>query len=228
MRNDARMRIAVAGAHGQIALLLSRLLADAGHTVVGLVRNPDHLDDVERSGATGVVCDLEHATTDDVVAAIDGCEAVVFAAGAGPGSDRGRKDTVDRAAAVLLADSAALANARRYVLVSSMGVERVRGSEPASDEDAFTTYLRAKLAAEDAIRSSDLDWTVLRPGHLTDDPGSGAVRLEPTVGNGSVPRADVAAVIGALVVEPRTGGQVLELVSGTETIDAAVAACTSS
>jgi uncharacterized protein YbjT (DUF2867 family) len=146
MRDDARMRIAVAGAHGQIALLLNRILADAGHAVVGLVRNPDHLGDVERSGAA------------------------------------------------LLADAATLAHAGRYVLVSSLGVERVRGSDPTPDEDVFTTYLRAKLAAEDAIRSSELAWTVLRPGHLTDEPGTGAVRLAPEVDNGSVPRADVAAV----------------------------------
>jgi uncharacterized protein YbjT (DUF2867 family) len=223
---DGAMRIAVAGAHGQVALLLNRVLADAGHEVVGLVRNPDHLDDVARSGAGGVVCDLETTHTDDVRTVVDGVDAVVFAAGAGPGSGPERKHTVDRGAAVLLAEAARRASVHRYVLLSSMGVESVRGTQPADDEDVFTTYLRAKLAAEDAVRATDLAWTVLRPGSLTDDPGTGLVRLAPQVPPGRVTRADVAAVLAALVTEPRTAGQVLELVQGDQPVDLAVAAHT--
>ena len=222
------MRIAVAGAHGQIALLLNRVLADAGHEVVGLVRNPDHLDDVEASGAGAVVCDLETSHTDDVMAVIDGCDAVVFAAGAGPGSGAARKKTVDHDAAVLLAEAARRAHAHRYVLISSAGVESVRGRADADDEDVFTTYLRAKLAAEDAVRATELEWTVVRPGHLTDDAPTGRVRLEPGAEDGSVPRADVAAVVAALVTEPRTAGQVVGLVSGDVSVQDAVEALTRS
>jgi len=218
------MRIVVAGAHGRVALLLNRLLADVGHEVVGLVRNPDHLDDVEHSGAGAVVCDLETTHTDDVVGVIDGTDAVVFAAGAGPGSGVERKHTVDRGAAVLLAEAARRARVHRYLLLSSMGVERVRGSQPAQDEDVFTAYLRAKLAAEDVVRASELAWTVLRPGSLTDEPGTGRVQLAPTVDKGPVTRADVAAVLASLVDEPRTAGLVLELVQGDEPVEAAVAA----
>jgi nucleoside-diphosphate-sugar epimerase len=222
------MKIAVAGAHGQIALLLNRLLADAGHEVVGLVRNPDHLEDVARSGAAGAVLDLETAAADEVAAALGGCQAVVFAAGAGPGSGAARKDTVDRGAAVLLADAAQRAGADRYVLISSAGVESVRGTEPSPDEEVFTTYLRAKLGAEDAVRAPDLAWTVLRPGHLTDAPGTGRVRLEPGAEDGSVPRADVAAVVAAVLAEPRSAGQVVGLVSGDTPVAEAVAALTRS
>ena len=221
---DRVMRIAVAGAHGQIALLLNRILADAGHEVVGLVRNPDHLADVEASGAGAVVCDLETTHTDDVLAVIDGCDAVVFAAGAGPGSGAERKSTVDHGAAVLLAEAARRAHAHRYVLISSAGVESVRGRAAEHDEEVFTTYLRAKLAAEDAVRATELEWTVLRPGHLTDDPPTGRVRLEPGAEDGSVPRADVAAVVAALLEEPRSAGHVVGLVSGDDPVEAAVSA----
>jgi uncharacterized protein YbjT (DUF2867 family) len=143
----------------------------------------------------------------------------VFAAGAGPGSGAARKDTVDRGAAVLLADAAQLAGARRYLLVSSMGA----GAEPpAGTDDVFAAYLRAKTAAEDELRGRDLDWTILRPGGLTDDAGTGRVRLEPQVPRGQVPRDDVAAVLAALLAEPATAGRVLELVSGDVPVPDAV------
>lgn len=220
------MRVTVAGAHGQVALLLNRRLTDAGHDVVGLVRNPAHLDEVEASGARGVVCDLESASSEDVGAAVDGSDAVVFAAGSGPGSGPARKDAMDRAGAELLARAAGSAGASRYVLVSSMGVETVRDSAPpsAGAEDVFTSYLRAKLASEDAVRATDLAWTVLRPGRLTDGPGTGQVTLAGRVEDGAVPREDVAAVLVALLDEPRTSGKVLELVAGATPVDAAVAA----
>lgn len=220
------MRVTVAGAHGQVALLLNRRLTDAGHDVVGLVRNPAHIDEVGASGARGVVCDLESASLEDVEAVIDGSDAVVFAAGSGPGSGTARKDTMDRAGAELLARAAGRAGASRYVLVSSMGVETVRDSAVPSDgvEDAFTSYLRAKLASEDAVRATDLAWTVLRPGRLTDGPGTGQVHLADRVDDGAVPREDVAAVLVALLEEPRTSGKVLELVAGPTPVDAAVAA----
>ncbi len=214
------MRIVIAGGHGKIALRLAGLLSRAGHEVVSLVRNPDHADDVERAGATAVVADLEQVGAPDLAAHLTGADAVVFAAGAGPGSGVARKDTVDRGAAVLLADAAALAGVRRYLLVSSMGA----GAEPpAGTDEVFAAYLRAKTAAEDDLRARDLDWTVLRPGGLTDDAGTNRVRLAPSVPRGSVTRDDVAAVLVALLDEPRTAGLVLELVGGDWPVDAAVA-----
>ena len=217
------MRIAIAGAHGQIGRRLGRLLTTRGDDVVGLVRNPDHVDDLRADGVEPAVVDLEDASADDVGVAIDGCDAVVFAAGAGPGSGIDRKDTVDRAAAILLADAAERAGVPRYVLVSSMGVESVRdGATPDGVDDVFVAYLRAKLAAEDDVRGRELAWTILRPGRLTDDDGTGRVRVAETVERGDVPRDDVASVVAAVLDDPATAGHVLEFVSGDAPVAEAV------
>lgn len=217
------MRIAIAGAHGQIALRLGRLLAGRGDQVVGLVRNPDHRADLQQAGVEPVVVDLEKASVEAVTEAVTGADAVVFAAGAGPGSGAARKDTVDRAAAALLADAAERAAVGRYLLVSSMGVDSVRdGAAPEGVDDMFLAYLRAKMAAEDDLRDRALDWTVLRPGGLTDDPGTGHVTLAPHVERGKVPRQDVAAVLAALLDEPATARAVLELAGGPTPVDEAV------
>jgi nucleoside-diphosphate-sugar epimerase len=219
------VRIAVAGGHGQVARRLGRLLSGRGDTVVGIVRNPAHEADVAADGMQPLVLDLESARVDDVSAAVAGADAVVFAAGAGPGSGTARKDTVDRAAAVLLADAAEWAGVPQYLLVSSMGVDLVAdGATPAGVDEVFVAYLRAKLAAEeDVLARQGLCVTVLRPGSLTDDPGTGRVTLAPSVERGSVPRDDVAAVVMALLDEPR-GGAVLELVSGPTPVAEAVRA----
>jgi len=219
------MRIAIAGAHGQIGLTLGRRLSEGGDTVVGLIRKPEQQDDLREAGVEPAVVDLESASVDEVAAALRGADAVVFAAGAGPGSDAERKDSVDRAGAVLLADAAEAAGVGRYVLLSSMGVEQVRDrATPEGVEDAFVTYLRAKLAAEDDVQARSFDWTVLRPGALTDDAGTGQVQLAPSVPRGEVPRDDVADVIAALLHAPATAGMVLELCSGDNAIEVAVAA----
>lgn len=206
------MHVVIAGAHGKIGLRLVALLAGRGDTVVGVVRDPDHGPDLETAGATPAVVDLEATTAGDLARHLQGADAVVFAAGAGPGSGIARKDTVDRAAAVLLADAARLAGVRRYLLVSSAGVDE--DPAPGSDE-VWAAYLRAKKAAEDAVRAADLDWTVLRPGRLTDGPGTGRVLLAPPpVASAEVTRDDTAAVLAALLDTPGTAGLVLELREG--------------
>ena len=219
------MRIVVAGAHGQVARRLGRLLSARGDTVVGIVRNPDHEADLTADGVTAAVLDLESATVAEVADLLSGADAVVFAAGAGPNSGAPRKDTVDRGAAVLLADAAEQAGVRRYLLVSSMGVESVAGgARPDGMDDVFTVYLQAKLAAEeDVLARPGLSTTVLRPGGLTDEPGTGRVTLERRVDRGNVPRDDVAAVLAALLATGRDGA-VVELVSGPTAIADAVAA----
>jgi uncharacterized protein YbjT (DUF2867 family) len=217
------MRIVVAGAHGQVARRLGRLLSARGDTVVGVVRNPDHVADLTADGVAPVVQDLETATVDDVAPLLDGADAVVFAAGAGPGSGASRKDTVDRGAAVLLADAAERAGVHRYLLISSMGADSVAdGATPGGVDEVFLAYLRAKLAAEqDLLARTALSTTVLRPGGLTDDPGTGRVTLARHVDRGSIPRDDVAAVLVALL-DAGTDGAVLELVGGPTPIDEAV------
>jgi nucleoside-diphosphate-sugar epimerase len=207
------MRVVIAGAHGKIGLLLGRRLSERGDAVLGIVRNPAHEADLRAAGMEPVVVDLESATVDDVAPLLDGAHAVVFTAGAGPGSGVARKDTVDRAASVLLAGAAERAGVRRFVQVSAMGVEGVRGDSTGPDDEVFHAYLVAKLAAEDDLRARKLDWTILRPGGLTDDPATGRVTLAPTVEPGRVPRDDVAAVLVDLLDRPETAGQVLELVA---------------
>src|SRR5580658_10211555 len=214
------MRVVIAGGHGKIALLLEQLLAERGDQAVALIRNPAHAAEVRDAGAEAVVCDLEAATTEDVTKLVAGADAVVFAAGAGPGSGAARKDTVDRAASVLMADAAERAGVRRFVQVSSMGAGQP--PRPGSD-DVWAAYITAKTAAEDDLRDRALHWTILRPGGLTDAPAAATVRLAvPPVPAGSVARADVAAVIAALLSEPGTRHQTLELVSGDTPIAAAV------
>ncbi|MCP3784742.1 NAD(P)H-binding protein [Micromonospora sp. A3M-1-15] len=215
------MRVVIAGGHGKIAKLLERELAGRGDTAVGLIRNPDHEAALRAAGAQPVVCDLEHTDADTLAGHLTGADAVVFAAGAGPGSGAARKDTVDRAAAVLLADAAQRAGVRRYLLVSSMGVDR---PPRAGTDEVWAAYLRAKKAAEDDLAARDLDVTVLRPGRLTDDAAVGRITLARHVDPGAVTRADVARVLLALLYAPDTAGLTLELVGGETPIAEAVRA----
>ena len=214
------MRVVIVGGHGKIALLLERLLAERGDQAVGLIRNPAHVGDVQKAGAEAVVCDLEAASAEDVAVLLARADAVVFAAGAGPGSGAPRKDSVDRGASVLMADAAERAGVRRFVQISSMGTGQP--PRPGTDE-VWAAYITAKTAAEDDLRARDLDWTILRPGRLTDAPPTGRIRLAPPpVPRDTVPRADVAAVVVALLDNPGTRHQTLELVGGDSPVAAAV------
>ncbi len=212
------MRIVIAGGHGQIALRLERLLAARGDEAVGIIRDPGQRDDLRAVDAEPVVLDLESATVEETAEVLRGADAVVFAAGAGPDSGTDRKDTVDRGAAVLFADAAERAGVRRYVVVSSMGAD----ADHPGDE-VFDAYLRAKGAADAYVRSrTALDWTILRPGMLTNDAGTGQVLLAASTGRGPVPRDDVAAAIMELLDTPAAAGLTLELISGNVPVMVAV------
>ena len=213
------MRVAIAGGHGQIALRLAKVLSQRGDEAVALIRNPDHADDVKQAGAKPVLVDLEHAGEDDVAQAIAGCDAVVFAAGAGPGSGPERKETMDYGGAVKLITAAKQAGIDRYVIVSSMGANaETRG------DDTFSVYLRAKGRADDAVRASGVDATVVRPGGLTNDAGTGLVKLSGGVPRGQVTRDDVAAVLAAVLDSPNTIGRTVDLIGGDTPIAEAVKA----
>ncbi len=211
------MVVAIAGAHGKIALRLARLLADGDHRVLGLIRNPNHSADVDRSGASAVVCDLEHATVEEIAAAIEGSEAAVFAAGAGAGSGAERKLTIDRDGAIKLLRAAESSGIRRYVIISSVGADN-----PPPGDDVFNVYLRAKAEADEAVQASDVDWTILRPGRLTDDPGTGRARIDSTPFRGEVARDDVAAVVAQLLADARSFRRVLYVNGGEQPIDEAL------
>jgi uncharacterized protein YbjT (DUF2867 family) len=216
-------RIVIAGGHGKIALILERLLSQRGDSVAGFIRNPDHAADLETAGAEALLVDLENASVEEVAAHLQGADAVVFAAGAGPGSGAARKETVDRDAAILLADAAEAAKVARYVMVSSMGAD----AEAANDtgDPVFVAYLRAKGAADDDIRARKaLASTIVRPGHLTNEPGTGQVTIADETGRGTIPREDVAAVLLTVLDTPGTAGQTFEVISGDTPIAEALAA----
>lgn len=218
-------RIVIAGGHGKIALLLERLLADRGDSVVGLVRNPAHVADLEAAGAEAAVVDLENSSVADVAEHLRGADAVVFAAGAGPGSGAARKETVDRDAAILLADAAVAAGVPRYVMISAMGADS-RADESGADP-VFAAYLRAKADADNAVRArGELATMIVRPGLLTDEAGTGLVTIAEATGRGSIPRQDVAAVLVEVLDTPDTAGRTFELIGGQTAIPAAVAAVT--
>ena len=216
------MRVVIAGGHGKIALILEQLLSQRGDSVAGFIRNPAHSVDLEKAGAGAIVVDLEEASVDDVAVHLRGADAVVFAAGAGPGSGAARKETVDRDAAILLADAAQEAEVPRYVMISAMGADAEAPDE--GGDPVFVAYLRAKGAADEDIRSRDtLHSTIVRPGLLTDDPGTGRVTIASETERASIPREDVAAVLLAVLDTPGTAGETFEVISGDTPIVDAVA-----
>ncbi|SBU89919.1 Putative NADH-flavin reductase [Streptomyces sp. OspMP-M45] len=197
---------------------LERLLAARGDQAVGVIRDPKQSGDLQEAGAEPLVLDLESAGVEQVAEALRGADAVVFAAGAGPNSGAERKDTVDRGAAVLFADAAERAGVRRYIVVSSMGADPDH-----SGDEVFDVYQRAKGQADAYVRSrANLDWTILRPGMLTNDAGTGRVLLAVSTGRGPVPRDDVAAILLELLDTPATAGLTLELISGSTPVAVAV------
>jgi uncharacterized protein YbjT (DUF2867 family) len=212
------MRIVIAGAHGQIGIRLVRLLAARGDEAVGLIRNPDHADDVSAAGATPVICDLETASADEVAQAVGAVDVAVFAAGAGPGSGAERKLTMDRDGAIKLL-KASEAAAARYLVVSSVGAE-----SPPSGDGVFETYLRAKADADAAVTASERPWVIIRPGPLTDEPGTGQVRIGTDPFRDAVTRDDVAAVLAAVIADPGVDRKILYLSGGDVPIAQALAA----
>jgi uncharacterized protein YbjT (DUF2867 family) len=205
------MDVVVAGGHGQIGMRLLRLLADGGHRARGLVRNPDHVSDLADLGAEAVVCDME--ALDDLSGCCTGADAVVFAAGAGPGSGPERKQTVDLGAAVKLME----AGVRRYLMVSAISAGR-----PQDWSEPMRPYYEAKAEADRRLEESGLDYTIVRPGSLTDDPGTGVVTVGTDLGFGEIPRDDVATVLLAVLETPSSIGKTFELISGDTPVEAAV------
>jgi uncharacterized protein YbjT (DUF2867 family) len=203
------MDIVVIGGHGKVAMRLLKLLVERGDRARGVIRNPDHVADLEQLGAEAVVLDLETEDSAKLAAAIDGAHAVVFAAGAGPGSGAERKQTVDLGGAVKLIEACQAKSIERYVMVSSIGAqERPEG-------DGFAVYLRAKHDADQALIRSGLSYSIVRPGSLTDDPGSGRIDASVHLGRrGSIPRDDVAATLAGTLAEPNTIDKLFEVFEG--------------
>jgi uncharacterized protein YbjT (DUF2867 family) len=210
------MDVVVAGGHGKVGLRLLRRLADRGHVARGLIRDPDHARDLHEVGAEPVLCDIE--ALDDISGCCQGADAVVFAAGAGPGSGPERKRTVDYGGAVKLIDAAKKNGTDRYVIVSALGADRPdRWPEP------MVPYYEAKRDADEALTRSGLTYTILRPGSLTDDMGTGLVEIGFELEGGEIPRDDVAATLFFTLDAVNTYGQAFDVVSGDDSVEDAVA-----
>jgi uncharacterized protein YbjT (DUF2867 family) len=209
--------VVVAGGHGKVGQRLLRRLADRGDRARGLIRNPDHAGDLEELGAEPVLCDLEEL--DDVTRCAEGADAVVFAAGAGPGSGPERKKTVDLGGAVKLIDAARRAGISRYVIVSSIGAD-----DPGQGPEQMRPYLEAKAEADRHVQESGLDYTVVRPGRLTDEPGTGLVAASPVGARGEISRDDVAAALVAVLDTDATVGKTFNLLGGDTPIEEALRA----
>src|SRR3954471_14928125 len=208
------MDVLVAGGHGQIGRRLLRLLAERGHTARGLIRNEAHVADLEAVGAQPVLCDLE---SDDLRPHVGGAEAIVFTAGAGPGSGPERKQTVDLGGALKCIEAAQQLGVDRFLIVSAMGPRDAEHAGP------MRPYLEAKAAADAALETSGLDWTIVRPGRLTDEPGTGRVDLPPVdVLQGEIPHDDVALVLYHCLTADNTIRAQFELLSGPVPVDVAV------
>jgi uncharacterized protein YbjT (DUF2867 family) len=212
------MRIVIAGGHGQIARHFGRLVTETRHHPVGMIRKPEQIPDLQEDGIEPAMIDLENTDVDEMIEIVRGADVVVFAAGGGPDGNAQRKETVDKGAAIMLADAAEATGVRRYVMVSAMGTER---ADPASD-DIFQIYLRAKQAADDYVRGRDLEWTIVKPGRLTDDVPTGLVEFGQQLEPGSVTRCDVAHVLAEVIESENTIGKTFDVLGGDVPVKQAI------
>ncbi|BAS16679.1 UPF0659 protein YMR090W [Arthrobacter sp. Hiyo8] len=206
-------RIAIIGGHGKVALHLSRILSNEGHAVTSFIRNPEHAPEVEVTGAAPVVLDVENSTTAEIASALDGHDAVVWSAGAGGGNPE-RTYAVDRDAAIRSMDAAAQSGITRYVMVSYFGAGPSHG---VPEDNSFYAYAEAKAAADEYLRATDLDWTILGPGALTSNPGSALIEVspaDPSTGT-ETSRANVALVAAAVLELPETVRRTIEFRDGS-------------
>ena len=210
-------RVAIIGGHGKVALQLAKDLAANGHQVSSLFRNPDHASEVAATGADPVVADVEKLDAAEMAELLGGHDALVWSAGAGGGSPE-RTYAVDRDAAIRSMEAAEQAGVKRYVMVSYMGAGKDHGVDP---DNGFYAYAEAKAAADDHLRRSGLDWTILGPSALTDDPGTGRISTGPAQ-DGSVSRTDVAAVAAEVLEQPGTVGRFIEFINGDTPVREAV------
>ena len=214
------MIVLVAGANGKTARSLVRMLVEEDHKVRGLVRKEEQLSEVKQDGAEPVLVDLEEEVEGDVGRAVEGCDAIVFAAGAGPGSGAARKETMDYGGAVKLIEAAEKHGVRRYLMLSAMGA-----ADPESGSEEMRPYLSAKARADERLQSSGLDYTIIRPGSLTNERGTGRIDAAPSLGRrGEISREDVAAIFAVTLEAENTFGKTFEALSGDTPIREAIAA----
>ena len=212
-------RILIIGGHGKVALQAEPLLVRAGHDVRAVIRNADHADDVAAAGAHPEVADVAGLDIAQLTDLVRDSDVVIWSAGAG-GGDAARTYAVDRDAAIRTIDAAVAAGVDRFIMVSYFGAGADHGVDP---DNSFFAYAEAKAAADDHLRASGVDFTILAPSSLTDDAATGLIETDAESGT-SVSRADVAAVLAAAVDEPATRGRTVSFNTGSTPIAAALAA----
>lgn len=208
------MKVVIAGGHGKIAMHLHPMLKQKGHNVRGLIRKEEQADDLRKAGAEPVIVDLEQV--DDISEYVGNADAVVFAAGAGPGSGEERKWSVDRDGAIKLIEAAKKKGVDKYVMISAMGLDTPRGDE------VFQVYQKAKAQADEALRNSGLNYVIVKPGRLTNEDGTGKVRIAEKLDRGEIPREDVARVIAEVLDNDSIKNVEFDLLSGEDDIDKAL------
>ena len=214
------MRVLIAGAHGKTAMRLTRMLVAEDHEVRGLVRKEEQTGEVEADGAEPVLVDLEAEEVGGAIGrAVEGCDAIVFAAGAGPGSGAERKETMDYGGAAKLVEAAEDRGVRRYLMLSAMGA-----ADPEEGPEGMRPYLRAKARADERLAQSGLDYTIIRPGGLTEDEGTGHIDAAENLGRrGEIPREDVASTFAAALQDHDTYRKTFDILSGDTPIPEALA-----
>lgn len=223
----AEKKAVIIGAHGKIALLAAPRLVEAGYAVDGVIRNPDHADDIRATGANPVELSLEDASVDDLAQAFAGADAVVFAAGAG-GGNPARTDAVDHKGAVRAMDAAQQAGVDRFVLVSY--ARALVDVDTLNPEDSFFPYAKAKHDADEHLRSTNLDYTILGPGRLTLEPATGKIVIADRTGAveglpaeaAVTSRDNVAAVIAHVLIENAGSRQTINFYDGDTAIADAI------
>lgn len=210
------MHVFIAGANGQIGQHLLRELAESDHEARALVRHPDQGPELQKLGATETVLgDLEQ----DCSEAMRGCDAVIFTAGSGPHTGPDKTIDVDQDGAIRLVDTARTMGIKRFIMVSSMGA-----GAPEKGPEKLRHYLQAKHNADEHLKSSGLNFTIVRPGRLTDDEGTGKVAVSAGLENfGQIPRQDVARVLLAVLDSDNTENRVFDVVSGDTPVPEALA-----
>lgn len=219
MTDSTGSTVAIVGGHGKIAQLLINDLVEAGHQPLALVRKTEQVAELEQMGAKAALLDIEQDSAAAFADAFAGADAVVFAAGGGGDGDIARKKSVDLGGSLKSIEGATASGVKRFVQISAIGVD---AEIPEDTEPVWRAYVEAKRDADSALRDSDLEWTIIRPGGLTDDPATGQVAIAPELERGEVTRGDVAAVIAACLADPRTIGRQWTLTEGASSISDAI------
>lgn len=211
------MKVAIIGANGGVGTFLGEILAKRGDNPVGYIRDAAQAPALEKLGMQTEIADLMETTIEEYAQLLEDTDAIVFTAGAG-GAGVDLTKAVDGEGVRKMIAAAQMAEVKRFLLVSAFP-DAGRDQETT---ESFELYMKVKRQADVDLVHSKLAWTILRPGTLTDNPGTGQVDLGQAISYGEVPREDVAGVLAELLKHPETTYSILELTEGDLSIEDAV------